>query len=147
MSEFELGTDGPRVIVVGYDATEPADHALAYATGLARRQSATLVVTFATPSYVMAAMGTTVDACLAGVGDSIQREVQQQVESHLAGSGVKWKFVAGNGDPVRLLESVAKQSQADAVVVGHSRHREHRFVGSVAIRLVRSAKWPTIVVP
>jgi nucleotide-binding universal stress UspA family protein len=144
---FELGTDGPRVIVVGYDATEPADHALAYATGLARRQGATLVVAFATPSYVMAAMGATVDACLAGVSDSIQQDIQRQVESHLADSGVAWRFVAGAGDAVRLLESVAAQSQADAVVVGHSQHREHRFVGSVAIRLVRSAKWPTIVVP
>lgn len=144
---FELGTDGPRVIVVGYDATEPADHALAYATGLARRQGSTLVVAFATPSYVMAAMGATVDACLAGVSDTIQQDIQQQVERHMVGTGVTWRFVAGTGDPVRLLENVAGDNQADAVIVGHSQHREHRFVGSVAIRLVRSAKWPTIVVP
>ncbi|HEX3816406.1 MAG TPA: universal stress protein [Mycobacteriales bacterium] len=144
---FELGTDGPQVIVVGYDATEPADHALAYATGLARRQGATLVVAFATPSYVIAAMGATVDACLAGVSDSIQQDIQHQVQRHMRDTGVAWRFVAGNGDPVRLLESVAEESQADAVIVGHSQHREHRFVGSVAIRLVRSAKWPTIVVP
>jgi nucleotide-binding universal stress UspA family protein len=144
---FELGTDGPRVIVVGYDATEPADHALAYATGLARRQGSTLIIAFAVPSYVLAAMGTTVDACLAGVGDAVTKEIQVQVEKHMADSGVSWKFVAGGGDPVRLLETVAAKYQADAVVVGHSRHREHRFIGSIAIRLVRSAKWPTIVVP
>lgn len=147
MSSFELGTDGPQTIVVGYDGSESADHALAYASGLARRQNALLVVAFGTPSYVLAAMGTTVDAGLAGISDTIQHDVEQQAKEHLAGTGVSWQYVAGTGDPVKLLECVAKQVQADAVIVGHSRRREHRFTGSVAIRLVRSAKWPTIVVP
>ena len=95
--------------MVGYDATEPADHALAYATGLARRQGATLVVAFATPSYIMAAMGATVDACLAGVSDTIQQDIQHQVQRHMRDTGVAWRFVAGTGDPVGTWRSVAKR--------------------------------------
>lgn len=146
MSSFELGTDGPRVIVVGYNGSDTAANALAYASGLARRQGSSLVIAFASPNSVLAAMGTTVDTSLAGVTHIIAQDMEHEVKLHLDGTGVSWRFVAGTGDPVQLLECVAKQVQADAVVVGHSRH-QRRLVGSVAIRLVRSAKWPTIVVP
>jgi nucleotide-binding universal stress UspA family protein len=36
---------------------------------------------------------------------------------------------------------------ADAVVVGASAHAGHRLVGSLAVRLVKAARWPVTVVP
>ncbi len=45
-AEFERGTDGPRVIVVAVDGSTTSMRAAAYAAGLARRQSAELVVVF-----------------------------------------------------------------------------------------------------
>jgi nucleotide-binding universal stress UspA family protein len=35
----------------------------------------------------------------------------------------------------------------DAVVVGASTHAGHRLVGSLALHLVRVARWPVTVVP
>ena len=35
----------------------------------------------------------------------------------------------------------------DAVIVGASAQSGHRFVGSLAVRLVRAGRWPVTVVP
>ena len=44
--EFELGTDGPTVILVGVDESVTASRAGAYAAGLARRQGARVVAVY-----------------------------------------------------------------------------------------------------
>ena len=43
---FELGTDGPKVILVGLDGSVTSMRAGAYAGGLARRQGARLVCVY-----------------------------------------------------------------------------------------------------
>jgi nucleotide-binding universal stress UspA family protein len=42
---------------------------------------------------------------------------------------------------------LAKELHPDAVVVGASMQAGHRIIGSLATHLVRSARWPVIVVP
>ena len=42
---------------------------------------------------------------------------------------------------------IADEIQADAVVVGSSTQLGHRFVGSLALKLVRAGRWPVTVVP
>jgi nucleotide-binding universal stress UspA family protein len=61
--------------------------------------------------------------------------------------GVPFTFIATWGDPFTELCAVAKEIRADAVVVGASAHAAHRFVGSLAVRLVKAGKWPVTVVP
>ena len=53
--EFELGTDGPSVILVGVDDSVTAARAGWYAAGLARRQRARLVVVYVEPVTSMVA--------------------------------------------------------------------------------------------
>lgn len=45
------------------------------------------------------------------------------------------------------MAAVADELRVDAVVVGASMQSGRRFVGSLAGRLVRDAKWPVTVVP
>jgi nucleotide-binding universal stress UspA family protein len=45
------------------------------------------------------------------------------------------------------MAMAADQLKADAVVVGASERAGHRFVGSVAVRLVKAGRWPVTVVP
>jgi len=45
------------------------------------------------------------------------------------------------------LRRVADEMRADAVVVGASMQAGHRWIGSLAVRLVKAGRWPVTVVP
>ena len=55
--------------------------------------------------------------------------------------------MAVRGDPFTELRRVADEIRADGVVVGASAHAGHRLVGSLAVRLVKAARWPVTVGP
>jgi nucleotide-binding universal stress UspA family protein len=61
--------------------------------------------------------------------------------------GVPIAFIAVRGDPFTELRRAADEIRADAVVVGASAHAGHRLAGSLAVRLVKAARWPVTVVP
>ncbi|MFD8820403.1 universal stress protein, partial [Streptomyces sp. NPDC059627] len=60
---------------------------------------------------------------------------------------VRWEFHTFRGDAYSGLVKAADELKADAVVVGASEQAGHRFIGSVAIRLVKAGRWPVTVVP
>jgi nucleotide-binding universal stress UspA family protein len=144
---FELGTDGPSVILAGIDDSVTALRAGAYALGLARRQGARLVCVYvAQPSVVYGAGAGAVaeqERALSEVGADLRR----QVEEAAAGRGVRITFITAAGDPYHELRRVADEVRADAVVVGASTKAGHRLVGSLAVRLVKAGRWPVTVVP
>jgi nucleotide-binding universal stress UspA family protein len=144
---FELGTDGPKVIVVGVDGSDTSMRAGAYAAGLARRQRARLVVVYVTGAsaasrLVADAAGAVEEAIVAATED-----MRRQVEQGALHAGINAEFIAVRGDPYQELVRVAGELKADAVVVGASKRLGHRFVGSLAVRLVKSGRWPVTVVP
>jgi nucleotide-binding universal stress UspA family protein len=61
--------------------------------------------------------------------------------------GVPVELVVRTGDPYQVLSAVAHEVRADSVVVGSSTSIGHRIAGSLAVRLVRNARWPVTVVP
>jgi nucleotide-binding universal stress UspA family protein len=135
------------VIVVGVDGSATSLHAGAYAAGLARRLDARLVVVHveATPAWSMLAAEQSgpVRETLAAVTEDLRR----QVEAGAAYAGIDVEFIAERGDPYTQLCRTATAVHADVVVVGASTRTGHRVMGSVAVRLVRSARWPVTVVP
>jgi nucleotide-binding universal stress UspA family protein len=146
--DFERGTDGPRVILAGVDGSPTAMRAGAYAAGLARRQRSRLVLVFvATPSrWAGMTAGAAVAAQEQMFGELID-ELRGQIRDHVAELGVPVTFVVRRGDPFVELRDAATEIHADTVVVGASEQAGHRFIGSVAARLVRAARWPVTVVP
>ena len=149
-SSFELGTDGPSVILVGVDDSTTASRAGWYAAGLARRQRARLIAVFVAPlaTFGAAAPG---GAALTVAKDEAFRataeEMAGRAERFAAELGISVTFMAARGDPYSEILRIAAEVKADAIVVGASAHAGHRFVGSLAIRLVRAGKWPVTVVP
>jgi len=147
---FELGTDGPSVILVGVDDSTTSSRAGWYAAGLARRQRARIVAVFVVPvaSFGSAGPG---GAALAVARDEAFRasaeEMQHRADAIAAELGISITFVAARGDPFAEICRIADEVRADAIVVGASAHAGHRFVGSLAVRLVRAGKWPVTVVP
>ena len=142
---FELGTDGPRSILVGIDGSATAARAGWYAAGLAHRQGARVTAVFvARRSAGPAADGR---AAPGGFPWEAAEEARRGVEEIFRERGVPITFIAASGDPFTELCRVAEGIGTDAVVVGASACAGHRLVGSLAVRLVKAARWPVTVVP
>ncbi len=149
-SSFELGTDGPSVILVGVDDSTTSSRAGWYAAGLARRQRARIVAVFVSPLASFGTAGPGGAALTVAKEEAFRISVQdmeQRADTMGSELGISITFRAARGDPFTEICRIADEVRADAIVVGASKHAGHRFVGSLAVRLVRAGKWPVTVVP
>ena len=148
--EFELGTDGPSVILVGVDGSVTASRAGSYAAGLARRQGARMVAVYVETSgaYILtSSAGASVLAAEAEAHSEIAKELSAQASERAAELGISVTFITTRGDPFHEIARIAQETRADAIVVGASLKAGHRLLGSLAVRLVKAGKWPVTVVP
>ena len=148
--KFELGTDGPSVILVGVDESVTAARAAWYAAGLARRQRARMIVVYvAQAATVVAASpgGASVLAAEAEAHEAIAADLRTRAETVATELGISLTFIAAHGDAYTEIRRIAGEVRADAIVVGASAKAGHKLIGSIAIRLVRAGKWPVTVVP
>ena len=145
---FELGTDGPRVIVVGVDGSDTSLRAAAYALGAARRNRSRLVAVWVRGHGATADLFPDSAAAMAEARDQQADDLRKQLESAAAYYGLPSASLEVRvGEPFRELTRVAEEERADAVVVGASCSAGHRLVGSLGLRLVRDGRWPVTVVP
>ena len=149
MGTFELGTDGPRIILVGVDGSTTSYHAAAYAWGLARRQGSHLIVCYAANAGTATAFVPSAAASAREAGEQTAAELRDELDRAVRQLpvAVPYTFRSEIGDPATVLTRVADEVRADAVVVGASAQAGHRLIGSVAVRLVRAGRWPVTVVP
>jgi nucleotide-binding universal stress UspA family protein len=148
--QFELGTDGPKVILVGVDDSTTSLRAAAYAVGLARRQGASVTAVFVTPVASFGAATPSGAGLVAAQRDALNQtaeELRRRFEEGARDRGISITFVAIEGDAYTEIRRLADEIRADAVVVGASAHAGHRLIGSLAVRLVRAGRWPVTVVP
>ncbi|MEU5939320.1 universal stress protein [Micromonospora sp. NPDC047548] len=145
---YERGTDGPRVVLVGVDGSRTSERAAWYASGLARRQGSALVVVFVSspPGFTTLIPG--VDAgAMQRTHDELVAELRRECRQGAQEFGLPITFLCRRGDAYTELCEAADETRADLVVVGASEQAGHRLVGSVATRLVRTGRWPVVVVP
>jgi nucleotide-binding universal stress UspA family protein len=136
------------VIVAGVDGSASSLRAAAYAAGLARRQNARLALVYVQPVLPPgSALGAPVVEPTDEIADSIVAEIKESAERVRATWQVRWEFHTLRGDAYTGLVTAADELTADAVVVGASESAGHRFIGSVAVRLVKAGRWPVTVVP
>jgi nucleotide-binding universal stress UspA family protein len=146
---FEIGTDGIGGLAVGFDGSDPSHDALAFSAGIARRNGARLIVVYAVDTAAEVISSLAVGA--AGAVETAEAATVERIRAETATAldelTVNWVFVYARGDPATALEYVAAEHRVDVIVVGRSRSRMHRRIGSVAARLLRMAQRPIIVVP
>ena len=150
--EAELGTDGPRAIVVGVDGTPTSMRALAYAAGLARRQRAELIVVYVrSPLRTPVALSGWVDAAIVAAEVQAQHDAEDDIWAQIADDAKAWgtgaRIVARDGNPLHELRRVAEESGADTIIVGASAGLRHRLFGSLGHRLLRRRPCPVTIVP
>ena len=144
---FELGTDGPRSILVGIDGSETSLRAGSYAAGLARRQGAQVIVLFVHTPPGASALRPELMAMQRQAQVCVVDELKADAERYAKVLGVEFIFHERFGNPYLELVRLADELRVDAVVIGASMRAGHRLVGSLASRLVRDARWPVTVVP
>jgi nucleotide-binding universal stress UspA family protein len=147
VAEFELGTDGPTLIMVAIDGSPTSLRAGSYAAGLARRQGARLLVVHVVHPPTATGLLPTAAVLAAQAGEEIAEDLRAQVAAGAAHAGIDVEYLVLHGDPFTELARIAEEGRADAVVVGASTHTGHRLIGSLAVRLVRAGRWPVTVVP
>jgi nucleotide-binding universal stress UspA family protein len=134
----------PRVIVVGVDGSPTSWDAFAWAAGAAARGNGRLVVVHVEPLGDPAAAF--VCTGIEAMRQEIARELRSEVERMALELGVRVSFVVERGDVTRAVRNVAKEQQADLVVVGRSAKVLHQLAGSLSHRLSRRHDAPVVVV-
>ena len=123
----------------------------AYAAGLARRQRARLVAVYVGSTSQLGLTDPGAAALLrlarAEAFEQTVADLRDETEKLAGERGLAVTFVATRGDSLAELHRIARESRADAIVVGASAKAGHRIAGSLAVRLVRSGQWPVTVVP
>ena len=137
------------MIVVGLDGSRTSWRAASYSNGLARCRHSRVTVVYVVSPGALATMTTDASATImaAEMREEIGPGLLKQVERPAAERGIGTEFMVVRGDPFTDLRRVAQEMQADVLVVGASERAGHRFVGSLAGRLVKAARWPVTVVP
>jgi nucleotide-binding universal stress UspA family protein len=103
-------------IVVGYDESDSAKLALERAAAIAKAFGSKLIVTSVAPAMMSSTRsGGPIDPT-----DPPEAHIEElkHAGTYLEGEGLKADLVPGIGDPARTIAEVAKERDADLIVVG-----------------------------
>lgn len=132
-------------IVVGYDGSETAKRALERAAALAEPDDEVVVVAAA---EIHARPVLTEGAQLDPSEVHRRRRDLEEAKAFLAERGLEADVVLGQGDPGSVIVDVAKEREADLIVVGHrgTSPIERLLMGSVSTKVVNRADRDVLVV-
>ena len=135
-----------KTIVLALDGSEDAQRAVPMATELARQDGARLVVAHVEQDVAGKGGGP-----IPATEDEIQAEIRKQAQQ-LSSDGIETSVEMRNvmlGGPARPIAEIAKEANADLIVVGTRGHSAAAGVllGSVTQRLLHTAPCPVLVVP
>jgi nucleotide-binding universal stress UspA family protein len=158
----ETTSGTPKTIVVGYDGTAPAEHALQRAAEYARAFAAKVVVVSVAAPHPLADVGAPGAFGLmpyavypAGDSDQVAERDEQLWEQHrervdalFADADLQVEFAGVAGEPAQELVDAAEQHQAGLIIVGTREpgFLERLFGGSVSQDVARRARCDVLIV-
>jgi nucleotide-binding universal stress UspA family protein len=129
------------------DNSETSLRAGAYAAGLARRQGSRIICLFVGEMNPLVAAMPAAAGAAVQMNHAIAEQIRAEINAQAPGLGLQATFLERSGDPFTEIVRVADELRVDAVIVGASTSGGHRWMGSIASRLVKIARWPVTVVP
>lgn len=141
----------PRLILVPTDLSDPAAHALRYASSLAERLGARLLVIYADPFIPPTDFTANTAGVFALSRDAMMREAREELQQHAEGNirtSVPFDLRVIIGEPLDAIVAQVSESGADLVVMGtHGRTGMRRLMfGSVTEAVMRIVPVPVIAV-
>lgn len=141
----------PRLILVPTDLSEPAAHALRYASSLGERLGARLLVIHADPFIPPTDFSATTAGVFELSRDAMMATARNDLRKHAAqniGARVPFDLRLVVGEPVDAIDAQVRRSRADLVVMGtHGRTGMSRLMfGSVTEAVMRLVPVPVIAV-
>ncbi len=132
-----------KKIVLAYDGSDESKHALATAAELGRNGTDIVVVTVAEPLTAVA-----FDTVANPFSEEEQREFLDEAEGRLAELGKHVSTVAPVGDAVEEIVGVARDQNADLIVIGSRGHGRlgRMLLGSASHGVIAHAPCNVLVV-
>lgn len=142
MTEAKTDKVRPFRMVIGIETDETGDNALAHGIDLAKRFGGELHICHASksntdsPEKISALLDATLAKLKTWLGEGlVEADVADRATLH-----------PGLGEPAQVLQQLAVDVEADAIVVGtHGKGMRRLIQGSVASKLVQSAPCPVFV--
>ena len=134
------------MIVLGYDESPSADAALAATIRIAPVVGAKVVVVF---GFYISPLGGHQEGSIREALEEVGRHAVGRAVADLEAAGVEVESRLVAGKPADALIDVAKEVDADAIVVGTVGENPitGALLGSVVLRLVQRSPLPVLVVP
>jgi len=135
-----------KTIVIGLDGSDGSKKAIPFATDLARRDDAQLVIAHV-EEYTIGKGGGPIH-----VNEDEVRAELEDLATSLSDDGIETSVQVETiriGGPAHGIDDIANRADADLIVVGTRGHTalSNLMLGSVAQRLLAIAKSPVFVVP
>ena len=134
-------------VIAGYDGSSASRNALAYAAGMARRLSRSLLIVHVSSAGIYCEPLTGQVIGLPEGADDLEKWLLSELDQVADRTGIDVHVRARRGNPARELAAAAAEQGADALVIGAPAHIWHHVAGSVPGWLARHARCPVVVVP
>jgi nucleotide-binding universal stress UspA family protein len=141
-------------LVVGFDGSDPAGRALAWALRILSTRPGTLHVVYVNQGHAAAGFAGLGMAETLEAEDEVAADLHKQVDEMLGRSTLTWSYERRDGGVVDQLVAVVEERRASApegtdtvVVVGRSAHAVHKVVGSVPVGLLHRSPAPVVTIP
>ena len=136
----------PSVLVLGYDASESANAALAAAIRVAPVVGAKVIVVF---GFYISPLGGQQEGSIREALEGVGRHAVGRAVADLQAAGIEVESRLVSGKPADVLIDVAREVGAAAIVVGTVGENPiaGAFLGSVVLRLIQRSSIPVLVVP
>jgi nucleotide-binding universal stress UspA family protein len=142
----------PLDLIVGFDDSEPARRALAWAMDLIRARSGTLHVVYADHPLIDSDLSGFAHAEMETDRDEKATRVDRAAAEIAAAADVPYTFERRQESPVDAIlhaasvEDAAGPGRAPIIVTGRSHHVPHRVLGSVPVELLHQSPYPVLTI-